>query len=65
VYLIREMFKLNLISFMYLLSIYWVLYLGVKRLGREAGHSHLSSAAVKECVYPYLNSPNTLSWSGA
>jgi hypothetical protein len=34
------------------------LSLGVKRLGREAGHSPPSSVKVKECVELYLNSPN-------
>jgi hypothetical protein len=42
--------------------IQWVpraLSLGVKRQGREAGHSPSSSAEVKECVELYLRSPNT------
>jgi hypothetical protein len=42
--------------------IQWVLgdlSLGVKRPGREAGHSLPSSAEVKECVELYLHSPNT------
>jgi hypothetical protein len=46
----------------------WVpgaLSLGIKRPGREADHSHLSSAEVKECVKLYLHSPNTYSWRGA
>jgi hypothetical protein len=34
-----------------------VLSLGVKRPGREADHSPLSSAEVKECVELYLHSP--------
>jgi hypothetical protein len=38
--------------------------LGIKRPGREAGHSP-SSAEVKECVELYLHSPNTPSWRGA
>jgi hypothetical protein len=37
------------------------LSLGVKRPGREADHSPQSSAEVKECVEPYLHSPNTSS----
>jgi hypothetical protein len=41
------------------------LSLGVKRPGREAGHSPPSSAEVKECVELYLHSPNTPSWHGA
>jgi hypothetical protein len=48
--------------------IQWVpgaLSLGVKRLGREADHSHPSSTEVKEWVELYLHSPNTPSWSGA
>jgi hypothetical protein len=48
--------------------IQWVpgaLYLGVKRPGREAGHSPPSSAEDKECVELYLHSPNTLSCCGA
>jgi hypothetical protein len=48
--------------------IQWVqeaLSLGVKRLGREADHSPLSSAEVKVCVELYLHSPNTSSWRGA
>jgi hypothetical protein len=46
----------------------WVpvaLSLRVKRLGREADHSSLSSAEVKELVELYLHSPNTPSWRGA
>jgi hypothetical protein len=48
--------------------IQWVpgaLSLGVKRPGREASHSPLSSAEVKECVELYLHSPNTPSRRGA
>jgi hypothetical protein len=48
--------------------IQWVagaLYLGVKRPGREADHSHPSSAKVKEWVELYLHSPNTPSWRGS
>jgi hypothetical protein len=48
--------------------IQWVtgaLYLGVKRPGREADHSHPSSAEVKECVELYLHSPSTPSWRAA
>jgi hypothetical protein len=48
--------------------IQWVpgdLSLGVKRPGREAGHTPPSSAEVKECVELYLHSPNTPSWRGA
>jgi hypothetical protein len=41
------------------------LFLGVKRPGREAGHSPPSSAEVRECVELYLHSPNTPSWRGA
>jgi hypothetical protein len=40
--------------------IQWVpgaLFLGVKRPGREAGHSSPSSAEVKECVELYFHSP--------
>jgi hypothetical protein len=45
---------------------YQVLFsLGVKRPGREAGHSSPSSAEFKECVDLYLHSPNTSSWRGA
>jgi len=40
------------------------LSLGVKRPGRETGHSPPSSAEVKEWVEPYLQSPNTPSWCG-
>jgi hypothetical protein len=43
----------------------WALTLGVKLSGREADHSPLSSAEVKECVELYLHSPNTPSWRGA
>jgi hypothetical protein len=39
--------------------------LGVKRPGREADHSPLSSAEVKECVELYLRSPNTPSRFGS
>jgi hypothetical protein len=45
--------------------IQWVpgaLFLGIKRLGREADHSPASSAEVKECVEIYLHSHNTPSW---
>jgi hypothetical protein len=48
--------------------IQWVpgaLSLGVKRPGREAHHSPLSSAEIKECVELYLHFPNTSSWRGA
>jgi hypothetical protein len=38
---------------------------GGKAVGREADHSPLSSAEVKECVELCLHSPNTLSWRGA
>jgi hypothetical protein len=38
---------------------------GVKRPGREADHSHPSSAEVKEWVELYLNSPSKPSWRGA
>jgi hypothetical protein len=41
------------------------LSLVVKRLGREADHSPLSSAEVKECAELCLHSPNTPSWRGA
>jgi hypothetical protein len=37
----------------------------VKWLGREADHSPLSIAEVKECVELYIHSPNTPSWHGA
>jgi hypothetical protein len=50
------------------LPIQWIpgaLSLGIKRSGREAGHSPPSSAEVKECVELYLHSPNTPSWHGA
>jgi hypothetical protein len=50
------------------LPIQWVpgvLSLGVKRRGREAGHSPPSSAEVKEYVELYLHSPNTPSRRGA
>jgi hypothetical protein len=43
----------------------WALSLRVKRPGREAGHSPLSSAEVKECVELCLHSSNTPSWHGA
>jgi hypothetical protein len=33
--------------------------------GREANHSPLSSAEVKEWAELYLHSPNTPSWHGA
>jgi hypothetical protein len=42
----------------------WVpgaLSLGVKRPGREADYSPLSSAEVKKCVELYLHSPKTSS----
>jgi hypothetical protein len=42
--------------------IQWVpgaLSLGVNQSGREADHSHPSSAEVKECVELYIHSPNT------
>jgi hypothetical protein len=42
-----------------------VIYLGVKRPGREADHSPPFSAEVKECMELYLHSPNTPSWRGA
>jgi hypothetical protein len=48
--------------------IQWVLgalFLGVKRLGREADHSPPSSAEVKECVELYFHSSNTPSWRDA
>jgi hypothetical protein len=48
--------------------IQWVLgalSLGVKQPGREADHSHPSSAEVKEWVELYIHSPNTPSWRGA
>jgi hypothetical protein len=38
---------------------------GVKRPGREAGHSPPSSTEVKEWVALYLHSPNTPSWRDA
>jgi hypothetical protein len=38
---------------------------GVKRPGREADPSPLSSASVKEYMELYLHSPTTLSWRGA
>jgi hypothetical protein len=41
------------------------LSLGVKRPGREAGHSPPSTSEVKECVELYLHSTNTPSWRGA
>jgi hypothetical protein len=41
------------------------LSLGVKRPGREAGHSPPYSAEVKECVELYLHFPNSFSWGGA
>jgi hypothetical protein len=46
----------------------WVpgaLFLGTKRPGRKANHSHLSSAEFKECVELHLHSPNKPSWHGA
>jgi hypothetical protein len=46
----------------------WVtgtLSLGVKRPGRDADHSPLSSAEVKELVELYFHSPNTPSWHDA
>jgi hypothetical protein len=42
-----------------------VLFLGIKRPGREADHSPTSTAQVKEWLELYLHSPNTPSWSGA
>jgi hypothetical protein len=48
--------------------IQWIpgaLSLEIKRLGREADHSHPSSAEVKEWVELYLHSPNMPSWRGA
>jgi hypothetical protein len=39
--------------------------LGVKQSGHEADHSTPSGSKVKECVRPYLHSPNTPSWRGA
>jgi len=48
--------------------IQWVpgaLSLGVKRPGREADYSPLSSAEVKEFVVLYLHSPDTPSCHGA
>jgi hypothetical protein len=48
--------------------IQWVpgaLSLGVKRLGRESGHSPASSAEVKEWVELYLHFPNMPSWRDA
>jgi hypothetical protein len=41
------------------------LSVGVKRPGREAGHSPPSSAEVKEWVELYIHSPNAFSWRGA
>jgi hypothetical protein len=41
------------------------LLLRVKRPGREADHSHPSTAVVKEWVELYLHSRNTPPWSGA
>jgi hypothetical protein len=41
------------------------LSLGVKQPGRKADHSPPTSTEVKECVEPYLHSPNTPSWRGA
>jgi hypothetical protein len=38
---------------------------GVKLSGREADHSHPSSAEAKEHVELYIHSPNTPSWRGA
>jgi hypothetical protein len=49
-------------------TIQWVsgaLSLGLKRPEREADHLSPSSAKVKECVEPYLHSPNTPSWLDA
>jgi len=37
---------------------------GIKWLGREADHTHPSSAEVKECVEICIHSPNTSSWRG-
>jgi hypothetical protein len=48
--------------------IQWVpgaLSLGVKRPGREADHSPISSAEVKEWMELYLHSPNIPSWRGS
>jgi hypothetical protein len=42
-----------------------VLFLGLKRPGREADHSPPSNAEVKEWVELYLHSPNTPSRRGA
>jgi hypothetical protein len=42
-----------------------ILSLEVKRTGREADHSHPSSAEVKEFVELHFHSPNTPSWRGA
>jgi hypothetical protein len=42
-----------------------VLYLGIKRPGREADHSPPSGAEVKECVEIHLHSPHTSSRRGA
>jgi hypothetical protein len=42
-----------------------VSFLGGKVAGREADHSTLSSAEVKECVELYLRSSNTPLWRGA
>jgi hypothetical protein len=39
--------------------------LEIKQPRREAEHSPLSPAEVKECVELYLHSPNTISWRGA
>jgi hypothetical protein len=41
------------------------LSLGVERPGREADHSPLSSAEVKERMELYIHSPNMPSWHGA
>jgi hypothetical protein len=41
------------------------LSLGVKRPGREADHSHLSSAEAKVCLELYIHTPYSSSWRGA
>jgi len=48
--------------------IHWVcraLSSGVKHLGHGADHSPPSCVEVKECMEPYLHSPETSSWGGA
>jgi hypothetical protein len=50
------------------LAIHWVpgdLSLGLNWPEREADHSPLSGAEVKECVQLYLHSPNTSLWRRA